>query len=264
MTDFDSLSSALKDEVMTDIATGFFGARKAIDDERDLFHHVESDLRLAEQRALNTCAQLKALLTSERDLEKLLRLLGVSVEFLERMEDTDPWINMELPFAFTAEGRYKKCVLKTYENMYSAFKSFLHGITYKTTDTFRKFGQTTGYYRYVEWCDDLNERIKKVNRDRSPAHVLSVVRDLDVDTVAKQRAVGAVNVAAGCLPGDDLCLLLVPCEDLKAMELPEIPPLNTQLSDKHTVESILKEYASEIYKRDREKVKQILSTLKKD
>lgn len=262
MTDFNSLSAALKGEVMTDIASGFFGARKAIDDERELFQHVESDLRLAEQRAMYTCAQLKILLTSERDFEKLLQLLGVSVDFLDRVESTEPWVNMQVPFALTTEGQYKKCVLKTYEAMFNAFESFLHGITYKTTDTLRKFGHTTGYYRYMEWCEDLNERIRKVNRDRSPTHVLSVVRGLDVEKVAKQRAIGTINPATGCLPGDDLCLLLVPCEALEAMKLPELPALDTELSDGHTVESHLKKYASEVYKRDPKKVKQILATLK--
>lgn len=263
MTDFNSLSSSLQGEVMVDIANGFFGARKAIDDERELFERTESDIRLAEQRALNTCAQLKALLTSERDVEELLRILGVPVEFMHRVEFTDPWLSMSLPFALTAEGRYKKCVLETYDKMHTAFEFFLHGATYKK-NTLEKYGRTTGYYRYMEWCDELNTRILKVNRDHAPTQVLSVVRGMDVDKVAKQRAVGAVNSEIGCVPGEDMCLLLLPKEELEEMQLPELPALEDALYKGHTVAAVIKKYASEVFKRDRKHIEEILELLKKN
>lgn len=263
MTNFNSLSSALQGEVMVDIANGFFGARKAIDDERELFERTESDIRLAEQRALNTCAQLIALLTSERDVEKLFRILEVPVEFMHRVEFTDPWLSMPLPFALTAEGRYKKCVLQTYDKMQTAFEFFLHGATYKK-NTVEKYGRTTGYYRYMDWCDELNARIVKVNRDHAPTQVLSVVRGMDVDKVAKQRAVGTINSEIGCVPGEDMCMLLVPKDELEEMQLPELPPLDEKLRTGHTVEAVIKKYASEIFRRDRKKIEEILARLKKN
>lgn len=264
MVDFTSISLALQGEVMVDIANGFFGARKAIDDECELFEFIEGDIRLAEQRALNTCAQLKALLTSENDVKELLRAIGVPTEFIDRVDFPDPWLSMELPFAFTAEGRYKKCVLETYKRMCNAFEYFLHGMTYEKKDTAEKYGRTTGYYRYMEWCDDLNTRIKKVNRDRSPSQVLSVVRGMDVEKIAKQRAVGAVTSKAGCIPGDDLCMLLVPCEEFVEMELPELPLPEVRLQNEQTIATLVKRYASEVYKRDRKKVDSILEILKKN
>lgn len=263
MADFDTLSSALRGEVMTDIASNFFGARIAIDDERALFEFVESDIRLSEQRALNICGQLQALLTSREDLENMLRAIGVSPEFVSRIEETDPWLNMPVPFALTTEGRYKKCVLETYTRMMNAFDFFLHGITYRK-NTAEKYGKTTGYYRYLEWCDELNERIKKVNRDHSPTQVLSVVREMDVEKTAKQRAVGTVNSEAGCIPGDDLCILLLPREELQEMELPELPDLETTLASGETVAETIKRYAAAVYKREPEKVKQIIRILKQN
>jgi len=248
---------------MVDIASGFFGARKAIDDERELFERTECHIRLAEQRALNICAQLKVLLTSERDVEQLLRILGVPVDFLHRVELADPWLSMPLSFALTAERRYRRCVLDTYDRMRTAFEQFMHGATYKK-DTIEKYGHITGYYRYMEWCDELNTRIKKVNRDHAPTQVLSVVREMDVDKVAKQRAVGTVNSEVGCVPGDDMCLMLLPKEEFEHMQLPELPALDVKLHKGHTVASIIKTYASEVYHRDRKKVDAILEQLKKN
>jgi hypothetical protein len=263
LTDFYSLSSALQGEVMTDIASGFFGARKAIDDERELFEYIESDIRLAEQRALNICAQLQALLITRDNVKELLQLLDVPTDFLHRVEETDPWLSMELPFAFTAEGRYKKCVVETYERMHNAFGFFLHGVPYRK-NTPEKFGKTTGYYRYMQWCDDLNSRIEKVNRDHSPTDVLSVVRGMDVDKIAKQRTVGTVNSEVGCVPGDDMCLLLLPREELAEMELPELPALDENLPKGNVVAAVIKRYAADVYQRERENVASVLHILKKN
>ncbi|MEZ0576611.1 hypothetical protein ACAG65_11365 [Halodesulfovibrio aestuarii] len=264
MTDFQSLSASLKGEVMVDIANGYFGARKAIDDEREFFERVESDIRLAEQRALTICAQLMALLTSEHNMEGLLYVLGVPVDFLPRVESANPWLSMKLPFAFTAEGRYKKCVLETYERMRNAFEFFLHGTLYEKKGSLEKYGKTTGFYRYMEWCTELNEHIAKVNRDHSPSQVLSVVRGMDVDKVAKQKAVGAVNSKAGCIPGEDMCLTFVPCEEFSGMVLPELPALKAKLDKRNKVSSLIKQYASEVYKSDRAKVEQLIEILKKN
>ncbi|MCG8530186.1 MAG: hypothetical protein MI749_05930 [Desulfovibrionales bacterium] len=264
MTDFNSLSSSLQGEVMVDIANGFFGARKEIDDERELFEHIENDIRLSEQRALNTCAQLQALLTCDECVKILLRMIGVPVSFLQRVEFTDPWLSMKLPFALTDEGRYKKCVLHTYEKMYNAFGFFLHGVPYKKMDSEEKWGRTTGYYRYMEWCDDLNERISVVNRDHSPTQVLNVVRGMDVEKVAKQRAVGAINAEIGCTPGEDMCLLLLPKEELEKLALPELPALDTKIGKGHTVAALVKKYASEVYRRERDAVQYVLEILKKN
>lgn len=264
MADFNALSASLQGEVLVDIAGGFFGPRKAIDDERELFEHVENHIRLAEQRALTVCAQLQALLTCKDCVKELLSTIGVPATFLSRVESADPWLSMKLPFALTHEGQYKKCVLQTYERMYDAFGFFLHGMPYEKKDSEEKHRRTTGYYRYVEWCDELNERIVKVNRDHSPSHVLSVVREMDVEKIAKQKAVGTVNARTGCMPGDDLCLLLVPCEGLKALELPELPALDTKMSTGHTVSSLIKQSAHEMYHRERANVHRVMDTLKQN
>lgn len=264
MVDLRSLSSALQGEVMVDIANGYFGARKAIDDERELLEHAESHIRLAEQRAFSVYAQLVALLTSERDVKELLGILGVPVEFLHHVEPINPWLSMKLPFAFTKEGRYKKCVLETYERLRNAFDYFLYGMTYEKKDTLQKYGRTTGYNRYMEWCGEVNERIVKVNRDHSPSQVLNVVRGMDVEKIAKQRVFGTVNSKTGCAPGDDMCLLLVPCEELEGMMLPELPALDEKLHKGHSVASLINDYASDVYKRDRTKVEHIIEILKKN
>lgn len=264
MTDFNALSDSLQDEVMVEIASGFFGARKAIDDERELFEHVENDIRLAEQRALTICAQLQALLTGNACLKELLNTLGVPTTFLNRVKAVEPWLTMELPFAFTDEGRYKKCVLQTYEHMHVAFSAFLHGMTYKRKDREEKFGKTTGYYRYIEWCNELNDRIRKVNRDHSPSHVLGVVREMDVEKIAKQKIVGTINAKTGCMPGDDMCLLLLQCDELRALELPELPALDKKLGAGHSVSALIKEYSHEVYNAQRSSVKFVLDVLKKN
>ena len=262
MADFNALSASLQGEVLVDIAGGFFGPRKALDDERELFEHVENNIRLAEQRALTVCAQLQALLTCEDCMKELLSTIGVPAAFLSRIESAEPWLSMKLPFALTREGQYKKCVLQTYERLYEAFGFFLHGMPYEEKDTEEKHRRTTGYYRYLEWCDELNERIVKVNRDHSPSQVLSVVREMDVEKIAKQKAVGTVNAQTGCMPGDDLCLMLVPCEGLKALELPELPAPDKKIHTGHSVSSLIKKCAQEIYHRERSNVQRVMDELK--
>lgn len=190
MIDYDDLSSALKGEMLTDLAEGFFGARKAIDNEISIFQTREADLHLSGQRALCTFALMYMLLRKGKDIPMFCEVIRVSPEFTARLEGVAPCLYIPPPFAFTKASRFAKLLVSAYGHACKAFSTYLHGASYFHPDKHIPV-RTIGYHRYLEWGTELNKRITEVNTAHAPSDVMNVAHSLEVEAMGKEQSTGS-------------------------------------------------------------------------
>lgn len=253
MVDFDELSDALKGEVMTEMADGFFGARREVDSEVEYFQAREADIRLSGQRALCSYALLHALLLDGEAAPQLFAKLGVDPAFCEKVQGVLPCLYVRLPLALTRKRRFAKLVRTVYEKVAEAFSIYLEGKNY-TLPNSREHRRTIGYARYVQWCAEINERIAKVNESHAPSCVLGMARSMGEDTSAAQSVAGAaMDNYSGSLDAS-LCLKPVYCDTAGVGPLPALPV------DEDALDSVT-DFAVRLYSEHAETINKILKRL---
>ncbi|MFV0350537.1 MAG: hypothetical protein ACK5JO_18350, partial [Halodesulfovibrio sp.] len=128
-----TLSSMLQDEVMSEMADNFFGARKAIDDEIDLFETKEADVALSGQRALCSCALLYTLLQGEKEAQAFFAALGVDVVAFglhAKVGGVRPCLFVRMPWGLTRKRRFAGLLCQVYGHVHDAFDRYLNGSGY--------------------------------------------------------------------------------------------------------------------------------------
>lgn len=219
----EEMVSALQDEVLSEMAETFFSARKAVDDETELFRSREDDLRRAGQRALCHAGWLADLLTGPDMAEQLWRALGVPVDFMRLPVGTDACPHRDLPFAWTRGGLYEKLLQEVYEDTWRAFDDYINGAASPVPGRPGKV-RRLGYRRYRQWAAEINQLVDKANRDHSPSCVLGMARSLDVEGQEKLRVAGSGMEGYACALDATLALPRLD-EGLPGLpELPELPP----------------------------------------
>ncbi len=221
---FDDLNECLMEDILCDMADNFFGRRKGIDDKRDLLDRYADSCREKADAAIRRAGCLNALLPDSADgvAERFYAAIGV--------RDAEPLINAgaafdtvpdRMPFALTARGRFTALVEWAYDRTARACRAYLHGPP--DDEPGPDEGEIEGYYALVERMVELiNEEIRKVNTDMSPAGMLQRVRRLDVEGDQKARIAGSVY--AGYDSGMNRGLQLQPV-DFESFQLPKLPEL---------------------------------------
>lgn len=217
----EEMVSALQDEVLSEMAETFFSARKAVDDEIELFRSREDELRRASQRALCLAAWLSDLLTGRDMAERLWLALGVPVDFLSLVNSGERCPHRDLPFAWTRRGRYEKLLQDVYEDAWRAFDDYVNGTATPVPGRPGKV-RRLGYRRYRRWAGEINRMVEKVNRDHSPSCVLGMARSMDVQGQDKLRVAGGGMDGYSCALDATLAL---PCLDERVPALPDLPEL---------------------------------------
>jgi hypothetical protein len=278
MTKQTNLTSLLQDEVMSEMADSFFGARRAIDDEIDLFEAREADVALAGQRALCCCALLYSLLQGEKGAQAFFDMLPVDVApsgLHDKVRGVRPCLFVRLPWGLTRKRRFAGLLCQVYWHVQDAFDRYLNGSGYTRSYPVQAYApaaettgkeptgsssfsamtgtmgtiqsRTVGWKRYTAWCDEINARIEEVNRNQSPSQVLGMARSMDVAMLSQERVSG--TGVDGLVPSMDksLCLRPVACHLAGVGPLPALPPLGE-------VEPGIREFAMRFYEQEKDAV----------
>ena len=255
---FDDLNESLMDEVLGDMADNFFGRRKGIDDMRDLLDRYADSCREKAESAIRRAACFNALLPDPAG--------GAVERFYERIgvRGAEPLINAgaeidtlpdRMPFALTARGRFTALVEWAYDRTARACRDYLHGPP--EDESGPENGEIEGYYTLVERMVELiNEEIRKVNTDMTPAGMLQRVRRLDVEGERKARIAGGVY--AGYDSGMNRGLQLQPI-DFAALELPDLPDLPPLGSVSWSVDR----FCRDLYDAHKETIKKTLADVRR-
>jgi len=179
----------LVEEVLTDVAESFFGARKELDDLSELFMAYVERLRKEARRVEAVAGRLNHILVRNTVCREFYGMLGIDQPgpYLDsRLLSEDPRIS--IPFAITERGRFIKLVIRFYTELQHASETYTRG----PADTDDGTGDAPVYYNLVRsMCALINEKVCRVRDGMSPACVLQYARKFDTQHGQQATVTGA-------------------------------------------------------------------------
>jgi len=222
------LTGDLTQEALLEAADNFFGRRKALDDEKDLFEAKLKDLDRMRRSVLERAATLHRLLPpgNAADFYTALGvdpgpLLAESAAVRPLEGKAREWV-MPKTWAWTGEGAYEKLAITAYAAVQDRLDEFLHGRVFVDSKTGRK-GISICYEELSAWCGRLNARIAGLNRSMPASATLGFAKGLSPHQLDQERLVDAPvdGLAQGL--DQDLALAAVDCGRLEVLALPDLP-----------------------------------------
>ncbi len=203
MSSQKTLADSLEQEVLTEMAGTFFGARKNVDDLLEEFRRQVEELRAREGAVYARVLFLRGLLLGYEGEVEFFRALGMpgSPFSLEHGRVLDTWRPERLPFALLTSWRWRKAVELAYAELCKSCEVYEHG---EYTDDRRKRGKkvlTVNRQQVLRLADYLNGRIVKLNQEMSPSSVLQYARSIrssdDMGKGAIMNELGAESLDRG-------------------------------------------------------------------
>ncbi|MBG0776903.1 MAG: hypothetical protein H0S85_10790 [Desulfovibrionaceae bacterium] len=244
-------ADSLTNEALADMAESFFGERRSIDEEVDVFKAKASLLGELGRRALNRACLLHALLLDARAAPDFYRLIGVKpTRLFAWVDPARGRLFFSPPRGLTATSRYVKTLLTAYHGVQDAFDEYMNGRYY--TDRRRGRKRLTMHYKLLrDWAGHINRRIRKVNEGHAPSCVLGFARSMDVAGERRADVAGAAIPGYACALDTDLRMRPLDTNALGVRELPELPP-------PQAVEDALRHFARRLFKENRPELEAIL------
>lgn len=252
------LTEDLAREALAEAAGNFFGRRKALDDEKDLFEAKLADLDRLRQSALDRAATLHRLLLPG-NVPAFYAALGADPgPLLAGAAAARPlegkareWV-MPKSWAWTGEGEYEKLAITAYAAVQDRVDEFLHGRVFVDSKTGRK-GISVCHEAMAGWCARLNARIAGLNQSMPASAALGFAKGLSPRQMEQERLMDAPvdGLAQGL--DQDLAVPGVDCGRLAAMLLPELPRPDA-------AREAIAGFCRQLYARHREELRSILET----
>lgn len=251
---YDTLADALEQEVLTEMAGTFFGARKELDDRIEAFRLLVEALR---QRAAKVYARvffLRSLVLGARGEDELFAALQLPPQFPEAREQSGSrlWKPAHLPFALFPSARYVKTVQLAYAELRRACDVYMRGEYEDDPEHKGRKRLSVNYAMAEAECRDINARIDKLNAEMTPSSVLQYARSISMEEQPGQGAItnvlGADSLDKGLTyPGIDFA-------SLKLWRAPDLP-------DPEAAEPRLAAFAKAFYAAHASRVRAVLEEL---
>ena len=222
--DLDAFADGLVMEALSDTAQNFFGARKGLENEMELFRTRQRELVDMERRVRRRAGLLHLLLLDADAALGFYRELGLdAAQFVDAVDPEYRSPVFKVPWALTARGRYVKAVAKAYAMARDVLDGYLHGRHVRDPDGSGRKILTTNYELLSRWCERINQRIENVNRNMSPSGTMCFVRGLDPGRMSRERVAGA-TIEGRCEGLDaELAFKPLPCMVVDQTVFPELP-----------------------------------------
>lgn len=203
MSSQKSLADSLEQEVLTEMAGTFFGARKNVDDLLEEFKHQVEELKGRESAVFARVLFLRGLLLGAEGEAQFFQAVGLpgSPFGKERSHRLESWRPDRLPFALLPSWRWRSAVELAYAELCKACEAYEHG---EYTEDRRKRGKkvlTVNRQHVLKLAEYLNGRIAKLNQEMSPSSVLQYARSIrssdDMGKGAIMNELGAESLDRG-------------------------------------------------------------------
>jgi len=218
----ESMAEGLMTETLTEAATTFFGARKALEDEIELYRRRLGELERVEAEVLGRAAALHSLLPGPAAVRDFYAALGVDPGPLAEASARPLREGVRAPFALVPWRRYAGLLLAAYGALAEAADTYLHG-RHAHGPGGRKV-QTVNVDQLRDWCGALNARIEALNRDQPPSGTMSFVRGLDPARQERSRLADAPLVDYAASLDSELAFAPVSCPAAQRPATPGLPP----------------------------------------
>ncbi|WP_319760021.1 hypothetical protein [Maridesulfovibrio sp.] len=255
MANFKDLTDALTDEVLSDMAESYFGARVDVDDALELFHEVSEKLHVKLYRVFKVCALLDKICLGPEGLDDFLVSCGLSRNRFYHPAGVECAEIMEKPsFAFTARGEYVKWFVIVYKMLLERVEDYMHG-SIRDEGGGRKV-RTVNRDDFFRMADEINVKIEKVNRNVTASDVLQFTKSLDPEAMRKEKIAGCVGPECKAID-NEMAFTVITIKDIEFPEFPDLPPYEE-------VKSYISGYCSQVWARDKVKVRALLKDLRKN
>ncbi len=255
MSDFKDLTNALKDEVLSDMADSFFGARVDVDDALELFHVFSEKLHVKLYRVFRDCALLEKICLGADGFDDFWVSTGMSrnrFNYPAGVECTR--IIDRPPFAFTSRGEYIKWFGIAYDMLAASIDEYMNG-SIKKDGNGRKM-RTVNRQDFFSMAEEINVKIEKVNRNVTASDVLQFTKSLDPAAVQKESIAGCVGPKCKVID-EEMAFHLITIKDIDFPGFPDLP-------ERRKMDSYISGYCSQVWARDKQRVKALLVDLKKN
>lgn len=223
MSSQKTLADSLEQEVLTEMAGTFFGARKNMDDLGEEFRRQVTELKALEVSVQARASFLRKLLLGPLGEGEFFRAIGAAEAHFapEPSHSFDSWRPDKLPFALLPSWRWQKAVELAYDELYKSCEAYENG---EYVDDRKKRGKkvlTVNRQQVLRLAAYLNERIEKLNSEMTPSSVLQYARSIrasdDVGKGAIMNELGAESLDRG------LTFEPVDVESLGLWKAPSLP-----------------------------------------
>jgi hypothetical protein len=243
--DLSEFADELVEETLSEAAETFFGRRKGLEDAIEVFESKVETLEKMEAEVLLRAGDLHYLLLEGEAAADFYKALGTDpAPLLDVVDVSEKAGDVTKPRALTRAGGYAKMVARAYRRMHDAVEMYMEG-AYVTGDQGKKH-LTLNYRQLRQWCEALNDRIEKVNRDTSPSETLAFVKKLDTVATEKVKFTGGGSQIDDKLD-KDMAFKRIDCEHIDLIEFPELPrPEDVDRKIKKFCKSLAREHKDRI------------------
>ena len=220
MTDYDS---PLADEVLTDVAQTFFGARRKLDDMIEILKDYADTLEQKAAIVIRQAGTLNYLLVEQERILGFYDAIGVvDPGELYRCTPPDSLPFLKPGFALSGRGRFAKTVAWQYERLWKACREYRCSSANPLADA-KKVEDACVDFRLVKamW-EIVNGKIREINEESSPSAVLQYAKGFDSRGEKQSTVAGAT---AGEYAGMDRKFVYrpIPLEEMHLHDFPELP-----------------------------------------
>lgn len=252
------LSDSLVEEILTEVANGFLGERKKVEEQIRVFESCVSQLNLKRRQVLKKAALLNYLLLSRRHVETFYRRIGVDKHPFVAVEgQLEKGVFLpEIPFVIRKINKYIQMVISVYRMLVTGVNDYLYGSDKPDDDPVNDREQIpdVNFRMIMIMADLINENIKKLAHGKSPSSVLQYARSFNPEMMQKEKITGAVSPDYKSRLDEKLAFKRIEPDRLPIERLPEIP-------DMSRVRKNIINYCKDIYPFNKSEIRSRLSRL---
>lgn len=223
---FEEFSNLLSDEVLSEIAENFFGARRRLDDLLDGFQNLVRKLKEIEVLVKARFAVLHYLLLRGGEARAFYAALGLDPALADYAAPELLRPSVPPRWALTLQGRYAATILATYAEVRQEVQDYMHGRSYVDVNDRGRRKITMNYEQLRSLGDSVNLTVQRVNRNMAPSTVLQYVKNFDVEKQAREQVAGIPAQGFSTLD-KGLAFQPIRFESLGLTALPDLPAPET-------------------------------------
>lgn len=257
MSEDDDFSAPLTAEILSDVATRFFDARRELERSVELFDTLAAHLLEKRETVIRRAGALNFLLLQGKGARAFYHDLKVEEPGLllapPELPDNPP---PRVPMMIGGGRRYARMVLETYGVLQMACEDYLGGIPGTGSETASDL-RTTASYRVLEsLCREINQRIARAELGMTPTDTLQFARRLTVG-MSHTISESAVAPLAGYAQRLEEQLAYKPI-DFEALGLPPLP----RLPPSNTARGVIVSFCQDLYRHERPRIQAIITKIK--
>jgi hypothetical protein len=213
----------IAEELLTNAADTFFGARIQLENMLDLFQSYVAELRVKDMQVAEKAKYLHYLLLGGKAVGEFYDTIkaGSLVAGL-KMNQIDKPVSQKLPFSLSHKGRFIKLVVHAYGELQSACDEYLNGKSKLEIDNAGKIEVSVSFKLVMSLAELINTKVYEVNCHMSPTYVLNFAKKLN--TEAKEKDYTSGSMVPGFIGLDEkLAYKPINIDSLKLNEYPNLP-----------------------------------------